>query len=74
MKSLKQMVAKYGQEETAARCNRGQSGICQAANSDRLIFAQEHGECIVLFEVRRIDKTGLEVASPKLSLSKKVTK
>lgn len=74
MKSLKQMVAKYGQDETAARCNRGQSGICQAANSDRLIFAQECGESIVLFEVRRIDKTGLEVASPKLSLPKKVTK
>lgn len=74
MKSLKQMVSKYGQEETAARCNRGQSGICQSANSDRLIFAQEHGESIVLFEVRRIDKTGIEVASPKLSLPKKVTK
>lgn len=74
MKTLKQIVAKYGQEETAARCNRMQPGICQAANSDRLIFAQEYGESIVLFEVRRIDKTGLDVEFPKLVMPKMVIK
>jgi len=74
MKTLKQIVAKYGQEETAARCNRGQPGICQAANSDRLIFAQEYGDSIALFEVKRIDKTGLDVEFPKLVMPKMVIK
>lgn len=70
MKTLKQIVAKYGQEETAARCNRGQPGICQASNSDRLIFAQEYGESIVLFEVRRIDKTDVLADQPRLVMPK----
>ena len=40
----------------------------------RDVYAHEVDGHIVLFEVRRIDKTGLDVASPKLSLPKKVTK
>lgn len=71
MQTLQDMVFKYGQEETAFRSNRGQPGICQATNSDRRIFAHEQGDSIFLFEVIRIDKTGLDVEFPKLVMPKR---
>ena len=72
MRTLKEVVQDYGQEEVARQSGRSQSGICSACRRD--VYAHEVDGHIVLFEVRRIDKTGLDVASPRLSLPKKVTK
>ncbi len=66
MRTLKEVVQDYGQEEVARQSGRSQSGICSACKRD--VYAHEEEGYIVLFEVKRIDKTGLEVPSPKLSL------
>lgn len=70
MKTLKELVAIYGQEETACRSGRAQPGICKALHSDRVVYGHVVGESIVLFELKRIDKTDVEVDQPRLVMPK----
>lgn len=74
MRTLKDVVDEYGQDEVAIQSGLSQPGISLACSSNRSIYAHEEEGHIALFEVKRIDKTGLEVASPKLSLPNKATK
>lgn len=74
MKTLKEVVEEYGQEEVARQSGRGQSGISLACTQNRAVYAHEADGYIALFEVKRIDKTGLDVEFPKLVMPKKVAK
>lgn len=74
LKTLKELVAIYGQEETAIRSGRAQPGICKALHSDRVVYGHVVGESIVLFELKRIDKTCADSNVPKLVMPKKATK
>lgn len=71
MKTLKELVAIYGQEETAVRSGRAQPGICKALHSDRVVYGHVIGEAIVLFELKRIDKTDADSSVPKLIMPKR---